>query len=147
VKAGVLIRLRTRPFTVYQFTELQEELMPANPLKSNAVTPEDNRVIDISLKLDKKLQVNTGLNLFDTFWCQYPRKIAKGHARLAWKRALKKVPAHTILNALPHFIEQMKDKDPQYIKHPTTWLNGECWDDEYETTKTNTDLLNEILTK
>lgn len=69
--------------------------------------------------------------MFETFWQKYPRKVGKGQARKAWKAALKKtkgeaIPILTGLDA--HTANWTANQtDPQYIPHPSTWLNGERW--------------------
>lgn len=66
---------------------------------------------------------------FDAFWKAYPRRIAKGTARNAFDKAIRKTALETMLAA----IEDYKRFKPERIdfKHPATWLNGECWDDEW----------------
>ena len=86
---------------------------------------------------------------FDAFWDLYPRKVAKGHARLAFKKACDKVKPETIMDAVKKFAAAVEGKEKQYIPHPTTWLNGERWDDDIDDVapqaSTNTDRLKEIL--
>ena len=67
---------------------------------------------------------------FETFWRAYPRRIAKGYARRAFAKAIKK----TSLEAILAGIEAYKQNKPDWqdYAHPSTWLNGERWDDEYE---------------
>ena len=67
---------------------------------------------------------------FDAFWAEYPRKVAKGAARKAWPKALKKTDAGTVMAALAAQKAAGLGRDPLYTKHPATWLNGECWLDE-----------------
>lgn len=66
---------------------------------------------------------------FERFWAAYPRRIAKGRARTAFKTAIKLTDLETMLKA----IDTYKRRKPERIdfKHPATWLNGECWDDEW----------------
>lgn len=64
---------------------------------------------------------------FVRFWTAYPRKVAKKKARTAWDNALKEVDEDTIVVAVKRYA---KHCDPKFIKHPATWLNGGCWDDE-----------------
>jgi hypothetical protein len=68
---------------------------------------------------------------FTEFWAMYPRKIGKGAARTAYRRALKKTEHPNILTAL-HLYNLTRPQDPQYIPHPATWLNQERWADETE---------------
>lgn len=67
---------------------------------------------------------------FEQFWAAYPRRISKGAARKAFDKAIKK----TTLEAMIKALEKYKLHKPEKLdfKHPATWLNGECWDDEWE---------------
>lgn len=65
---------------------------------------------------------------FDEFWSVYPRKVAKLAAQKAYAKALKVVsPDQLIEGARRYALEKVGDA---YVKHPSTWLNGGCWDDE-----------------
>jgi len=74
------------------------------------------------------------VDTFDAWWSKYPRKAAKGHARLAYASALKKpgITPELLLAAVvaysAHHVTCGTAKN--WIAHPTTWLNGERWDDE-----------------
>jgi hypothetical protein len=69
--------------------------------------------------------------LFERFWGVYPRKVAKQKARQAWGKALKKVSAELILEVAGRYAQEQADPwRAQFTKHPATWLNGGCWDDE-----------------
>jgi hypothetical protein len=69
---------------------------------------------------------------FDLFWAIYPRHIARKTAQKAFVRALKdcSVTVEQILAGARAYAAACVGTDPRYIKHPTTWLNGGCWDDE-----------------
>ena len=67
---------------------------------------------------------------FEEFWTIYPVRKAKGKARAAWAKAIKKADPEVILEAAEIFQSMSRGKDQQYLPHPTTWLNGECWTDE-----------------
>lgn len=69
---------------------------------------------------------------FTTFWKAYPRKTNRSFAKKVFAK-LKVTPE--MLTKMLQAIDQQKrsiwkDKDQQYIPHPSTWLNGERWDDE-----------------
>lgn len=79
-----------------------------------------------------------GITDFDRFWSAYPRKVAKGAARKTWQKlSPDKDQADKIILAVDAQKRWRKrerdakhdDKLPDW-KHPATWLNGECWDDE-----------------
>lgn len=74
---------------------------------------------------------------FDEFWAAYPRKVAKGTARGAWVKALKRgISAEHITAAATRAAAQWRaaHTEPRFIPHPATWLNGERYDDEPEQT-------------
>lgn len=66
--------------------------------------------------------------LFDEFWAAYPRKTDKGNARKAWDKAVKKTDAQTIIAAAVALAASKPDL--KFTAHPSTWLNGERWDDQ-----------------
>jgi hypothetical protein len=72
--------------------------------------------------------------LFDTFWKAYPRKTNKGFARSVFaKMNVTDDLMEKMLNAIEVQKRTIwKDKDQQYIPHPSTWLNGERWEDEIQ---------------
>jgi hypothetical protein len=68
---------------------------------------------------------------FAEFWSVYPRHVAKGAARRAWKTARKRATADDIIAGARRYGADTT-RPPQYTKHPATWLNSECWADEAE---------------
>ncbi|MFF9270464.1 hypothetical protein [Streptomyces rochei] len=74
---------------------------------------------------------------FEEFWAAYPRKVAKGTARGAWAKAMKRgVSAQHITAAATRAAAQWRaaHTELRFIPHPATWLNGERYDDEPEPT-------------
>jgi hypothetical protein len=72
---------------------------------------------------------------FDAFWSAYPRKVAKGTARAAFAKALKRGadPAAITAAAARHAAQwRAAHTEARFIPHPATWLNGERYDDEPE---------------
>lgn len=67
---------------------------------------------------------------FESFWKSYPRRVAKGAARKAFDKAIKKTTLESMLKAITEYVAKKPEKID--FKHPATWLNGECWDDEWE---------------
>jgi len=68
---------------------------------------------------------------FDIFWATYPRKVAKGAARRAWDKALKKTTPEKIMFAVgKQTAAGVFACEMCFVPHPATWLNQERWDDE-----------------
>lgn len=67
---------------------------------------------------------------FDEFWSVYPKRKAKGEARTAFAKALKRTDAQSIIEGAIAYRDDPTRKD-EYTKHPATWLNADCWTDEH----------------
>ena len=72
---------------------------------------------------------------FIEFWDKYPKKVSKKNAK---KVFLKLNPSNEQLEKIYKALENQKKskqwQDKQYIPYPATWLNGERWEDETDTT-------------
>ena len=76
---------------------------------------------------------------FEDFWSLYPNKTAKQSAYKKWQTLKKqnKLPSLTIiLNAIENQKTWRENANkgefrPEW-KHPTTWLNAGCWEDEVQ---------------
>ena len=68
---------------------------------------------------------------FAEFWRQFPRKVDRPRAVKAYAAARRKgVPASVILNGCLRYAHERADQDPQFTKHPASWLNAEAWANE-----------------
>lgn len=87
---------------------------------------------------------------FDEFWATYPRKADKPAARRAWPRAIAKETPATIVAAAARYRDDPNRLDG-FTKHPTTWLNNECWADgplpSRTGRQTNTDLSRAAISR
>ncbi len=91
---------------------------------------------DIETETNTEIQTHkkrTNTELFNRFWNQYPRKIAKQAAIKAWEKLnpsqeLTERIIASILNQAA--TSQWSKNGGQYIPHPATFLNGRRWEDE-----------------
>jgi hypothetical protein len=69
---------------------------------------------------------------FAAFWQAYPRRVAKGAAEKAYRHIIRtrKASEAELLTGAMRYAAQRDGEDPQFTKHPATWLNGKCWMDE-----------------
>lgn len=74
---------------------------------------------------------------FDRFLEAYPRKENKAKAKEAWIKKNLDGKIDIILEAIKKWkaTDQWKRDGGKFIPHPTTWLNGERWDDEVQKPK------------
>lgn len=90
-------------------------------LKPNQTKSKSNQI---------ETETNTHARAFEKFWKAYPKKVGKGAAEVAFKRA--KAPVSELLEAIAAQKEskQWKEDGGRYIPNPATWLNQERWKDE-----------------
>lgn len=67
---------------------------------------------------------------FAEWYGGYPRKVGRFDAAKAYGKAAKEVPRDRLLETRDLYAARMAGRDPEYIKHPATWLNKRCWEDE-----------------
>ena len=65
--------------------------------------------------------------MFEQFWKIYPRRIAKKKAKQIFE---KHKDQERIIEGAKRFAVLNDKTDEKFIPHPTTWLNGERWNDE-----------------
>ena len=85
-----------------------------------------------SASFNKKKEVKKKRNkeiYFDSFWELYPLKKAKGAAEKAWEKIPEDLKPE-ILKKLQEQIQAGMLKRDTFTKHPSTWINQECWSDE-----------------
>ena len=62
----------------------------------------------------------------------YPRKVARGAAVRAIKKALQKESFEVLMEAVEAYSKARNGQDRQYTPYPATWFNQERWDDDRE---------------
>jgi hypothetical protein len=78
-------------------------------------------------------------NMFEIFWNLYDNK----KDRFACYNKFVKLDIETInkiIQVVPEYLKTIKDK--QFQKHPKTWINNKCWNDEYNVNKNTLSLQN-----
>jgi uncharacterized protein YdaU (DUF1376 family) len=95
-----------------------ERWNPSKPEASGKQTRSKPEAID-----DTKSQ-------FESFWNLYGKKLSRPDAEKKFKAALNKDSFENIIAGLEKYIKA-RSPDSQYWKNPSTWLNQECWKDDY----------------
>ena len=67
---------------------------------------------------------------FDVFWQVYPRKEAKKKAEIAFNKLSNEKKRACIAGTIFHIANNPQWKNPQFIPMPTTFINGELWNNE-----------------
>lgn len=86
------------------------------------------------VKAKKSKKRNDYPDDFEEFWRTYPRHEDKKKAFSVWQKALKGgATADEIIAGAARYAKYRAGEPEQYTKHPATWLNGDCWENEYST--------------
>ena len=68
---------------------------------------------------------------FDEFWDIYPRKVSKKNAKTKWDTLMKRrIDPDRIISGAKVYARAVATLQPEHIKHPDGWLNGERWEDD-----------------
>ncbi len=69
---------------------------------------------------------------FDRFWDAYDKKIGKGAAQRAWRKAIKSTDPERIISAAIKHADwhRRAGTEDRFIPHASTWLNEARWEDE-----------------
>jgi hypothetical protein len=126
----VAVRRRGQGFpNEYQALILEPaELRDQEPAETRTTSAELRDLSSISETTKRDAQSAALAASFDAFWKLYPLKKDKGHARLAYAKALKIATAAEINDGLDRAIPGLR-KRPEFIPYAATWLNGERWTD------------------
>ncbi len=75
---------------------------------------------------------------FEEWWRSYPRKVGKPKALAAWGRKIKTNDLQTVIEGTRLWVEyySAEKTEPQFIPHPTTFLNEERFRDTPPARKT-----------
>lgn len=102
---------------------------PESHPQNEQIRPPKNGTPEPSLFLEPSKEPSTTRVGFAEFWSVYPRKEAKGAAKKAWTKAVRRVePERIVAGALRY--RDDPNRDPGFTAHPSSWLNAERWDDE-----------------
>lgn len=70
--------------------------------------------------------------MFAEFYAAYPRKVGRGEAEKAWRKAVKHAAPQAIINAAKRYAASRHGQDSKFTPYPATWLNQKRWEDEPE---------------
>jgi hypothetical protein len=91
----------------------------------------ENENINDNKNNNSNIDNNLYFQRFNIFWEKYPKKRDKAKAQ---KSFLRLKPSDELLSQMLNAIEQQKRtkqwQDKEFIPYPSTWLNGERWNDE-----------------
>ena len=100
----------------------------AEPTQDNPT--QDNPLHKKTITKNKEIKNNERIysdSQFKEFWNHYPKKVDKGAALRAFRKAAKTKDVALIINGAERYAEDPNLPEKQFIKNPATWLNAEAW--------------------
>ena len=108
--------------------DVDNQIFDANDVHQSEREKEERKKRSKRKKEEKEKDL---LCAFASFWQAYPRKVCKKAALQKFRAATEKgATLEQMLKALEEHKGSEQWQDPQYIPHPSTWLNQERWNDE-----------------
>jgi biotin operon repressor len=89
-----------------------------NPLHKKTITKNTN------IKNNERIYSDSE---FESFWDYYPKKVDKGAALRAFRKAVKNHDVKKIIQGAIYYAADLNLPEKQFVKNPATWLNAEAW--------------------
>ena len=106
------------------------KIAAAIPEITSEISPEISRSPPVVLRTTSPRRGDTYTPGFERFYEIYPIKKGKEAAWKAWKKEKLEPRCEEMVEAVRHHLEHNTDWHRGAIKHPATFLNGRCWEDE-----------------
>jgi biotin operon repressor len=125
--AGYLVRSEDRERTekgyLGGYTYTTQDPTQDNPTQ-------DNPLLKKTIIKNKEIKNNERIysdSQFEEFWNHYPKKVDKGAALRAFRKAAKTEDLALVIEGAKRYAEDPNLPEKQFIKNPATWLNAEAW--------------------
>jgi hypothetical protein len=131
-KHAIFLPLRPYPYKEYIKDDHKTSLAC---LKTPAIDTSASNIIlrisenDTYSKAPPKPSVKILEDNFAQWYAAYPKKVDRKKAFSAFTKAMKRITHEKLMRLTNSYAQSVQGKDPQYLPHPTTWLNGERWAD------------------
>lgn len=148
--AGYLKTARTKDARGYNagLSYVLQEPESENPKLENPTLENPTAYIEQNLNREYKYKekLTSTQQAFDEFWGIYPNRKEKQAAKRAFAKAILVADPEKIIEGARRYRDD-PNRDQAYTKHPTTWLNGGCWDDDPIPAKMSKAQMRDIETK
>ena len=105
--------------------------------KKSPQTPKESVLFPLNEEpvVDEKTNLRQHKNVFESrileLYALYPKKVDRGHALKAIRKALTKATFEQLSEAVKLFARACATKDMQFVPGPAPWFNGERWLDQH----------------
>lgn len=89
-----------------------------------------NHIKEINKEKDERLK-----GLFDEFWKEYPKKVAKKEAEKAFRKLNPNDALFALIISKLRLLKNTRQYRDGFAPNPSTFINGERWNDEHDSIK------------
>jgi hypothetical protein len=103
---------------------------------------QDNPLLKKTITKNKMIKNNERIyseSDFESFWENYPKKVDKGAAIRAFRKAIRNLDPALVIDGAKAYAQDPNLPEKQFIKNPATWLNAEAWNNGPLPKRTKTD--------
>jgi len=129
-----LMRKTTNKFSIISIINWYNYQSEENPTNKQLTNKQQTTNKQLTTNKNDKNDKNKEYSVdFLSFYNFYPNKKAPREAWKVWNKIPKRPPIETILEAIKKQIKWRKNANGEFRpewKHPATWLNKGCWEDE-----------------
>jgi hypothetical protein len=112
--------------TVWRTSDPSDLPSSENPTSENPTTKNTNPK-EQQIKNNERTHGESQDFYFEEFWSHYPKKVDKGAAVRAFRKAAKSQDLFLVIEGAKRYAEDPNLPEKQFIKNPATWLNAEAW--------------------
>jgi biotin operon repressor len=127
LNAGYLMRSEDRERTekgyLGGYTYTTQDPTQDNPTQAEPLHKK-NIIKNTNIKNNERIYSDSQ---FDEFWNHYPKKVDKGAALRAFRKAAKSYDLDDVIAGAKRYAQDPNLPEKQFIKNPATWLNAESW--------------------
>jgi hypothetical protein len=109
--------------TIWRTSDPTDLPLSENPTSDNSTT---KNTITKEEQIKNNERIYSDLQ-FEEFWNYYPKKVDKGAALRAFRKAAKNEDVTLVIDGAKRYAEDPNLPEKQFIKNPATWLNAEAW--------------------
>jgi len=127
--------------------DINDDMQPhISPIKNKEkrIKNKEKRIKNKEVKNKEVNEKSLYTDSFETFWKLYPKRVGKGNASKAWKKAIKISSPEKIIESVEKQLAFQLTGEDEFLPYPATWLNQNRWGDDLVKKGANKNEFNDI---
>jgi hypothetical protein len=126
-----MVRRRKEVEVTEEYLLIDNILTVNDDINTTSRRHDDSKSTQSKVNKTKVKKINNYTDQFENWWSYYPRQVEKKKSFNAFEKALVNHSFEVLLNGAKGYADHIKKSgtDEKFVKHPTTFLNGESFID------------------